>query len=173
MSVQSGQSKSSGTSSTSSPYAPELARFGKQALKAAEPVQQQLLSQESEALRTGGITNRIPIENRQVDAARQAGSMSAQSTRDILSKYGLANSAFGARTLAEETSRTNQDVANVPANDAAAIISGAPSTVAGAQGVGAGLLSEAGQLDTNQTWQQQQMNMGEKVNITDPNASLL
>lgn len=99
--------------------------------------------------------------------------MSAQSTRDILSKYGLANSAFGARTLAEETSRTNQDVANVPANDAAAIISGAPSTVAGAQGVGAGLLSEAGQLDTNQTWQQQQMNMGEKVNITDPNASLL
>jgi len=99
--------------------------------------------------------------------------MSAQSTRDILSKYGLANSAFGARTIAEQTAQTNQNVANVPANDAEAFISGAPGVISGAQGVGAGLLSEAGQLDINRAFQEQQMNMGEKVNITDPDSSLL
>jgi hypothetical protein len=173
MGVSGGQSKSSGSSSQTSPYAPELAKFGRQELKAAEPVQQQLLAQEGEALRTGGITNRIPIQNREVDAARQAGSQSAQQTRDILSKYGLANSAFGARTIAEQTAQTNQGVANVPANDTERILSQAPQEVASAQGIGAGLLGEAGQLDINQIYQNQQTQAGGKVNILPPDSSLL
>ena len=173
MSVQSGQSKSSGSSQQSSPYAPILAKFGVQALKGAEPVQQQLLGQESEALQTGGITNRIPIENRQIDAARQAGSMTAQSTQDILSKYGLANSAFGARTLAEENAQTNQNVANVPANDAEAFISGAPGVISTAQGTGAGLLSNAGALDVNRSATGTNSSFGSLSNITDPNSNLL
>jgi hypothetical protein len=124
-------------------------------------------------LQTGGITNRIPIENRQVDAARQAASQTAQSTRDILSKYGLANSAFGARTLAEETAQQNQNVANVPANDAEAFISGAPGVISGAQGTGAGLLSTAGGLDVNRSGTSTGSTFGTGSNITDPNSSLL
>ena len=113
-----------------------LARYGVQDLKAAEPVTQQLLGQEGEALRTGGITNQIPIINRQVDAARQAASSSAQNTQQMLSQYGLANSAFGARIMAEQNAQANQDVANVPSNTIEGILSQAPSVAANATAAG-------------------------------------
>lgn len=163
MSVQAGQSKSQ--EQTSSPYAAQLAKFGVQELKGAEPVTQQLLSQESEALRTGGITNQIPLENRRIDAARQAGSQTAQSTRDLLSKYGLANSAFGARILSEETGRINQDVANVPADTVSEILGQAPGVSANATAAGAGLLGQAGNLTRNFSGSTQ--TMGEEASLKD------
>ena len=137
------QGKSSGSSTTTSPYAGTLAKFGIQDLKAAEPVMQQLLGQEGEALRTGGITNQIPIINRQVDAARQASSQSAQSTQQMLSKYGLANSAFGAGIMANQNQIANQEVANVPANEVERILGQAPGVVGEATSAGANLLGTA------------------------------
>jgi hypothetical protein len=67
----------------------------------------------------------------------------------MLSKYGLADSAFGARMLAEETGQQNQRVAEVPANTAEEMISGVPSTVGAAEGAGAELLGKAGGLNIN------------------------
>lgn len=138
--------KSSSNSSTSSPYAAMLARYGVQSLKGAEPVMQQLLGQEGEALRTGGITNQIPIINRQVDAARQAAASSGQNTQEMLSKHGLANSAFGARIMAEQNAQSAQNVADVPANTIEGILSQAPQVAESAMGEGAGLLGTAGGL---------------------------
>lgn len=147
MSMSGGKSQSSGTSSTLSPYAAMLARYGVQSLKGAEPVMQQLLGQEGEALRTGGITNQIPIINRQVDAARQAAAESGTNTQEMLSKYGLANSAFGARIMAEQNAQSAQDVANVPANTIQGILAQAPQVAESAMGEGAGLLGTAAGYD--------------------------
>lgn len=156
MSASTGESKSqtSGSSTQWSPYAQSLAKFGIADLKSAQPVLAGLLGQESEALRTGGITNQIPLINRKVDAARQAASQSNQSTRDILAKYGLAGSAFGARTIAEETAQQNQDVANVPANTVEEILGQAPAVALGATGQGFRGLGDAGSLDINSRYNQ-------------------
>lgn len=64
----------------------------------------------------------------------------------MLSKYGLANSAFGARIMAEQNAQSAQDVANVPANTIEGILSQAPQVAESAMGEGAGLLGTAGGL---------------------------
>ena len=98
--------------------------------------------------------------NRRIDAARQAGSQTAQNTRDLLSKYGLANSAFGARVLAEETGNINQQVANVPADVTQEILNQAPSVALGASGQGFGGLGAAGGLNINSKYRDSQSSYG-------------
>ena len=98
--------------------------------------------------------------NRRIDAARQAGSQTAQNTRDLLSKYGLANSAFGARAIAEETGNINQQVANVPADVTEEILNQAPSVALGASGQGFGGLGTAGGLNINRKFSGSQFGYG-------------
>ncbi len=167
MSVGGGKSGSSGSSTTISPYAAMLAKFGVQNLKAAEPVTQQLLSQEGEALRTGGVTNQIPLINRGVDAARQAGSQSNQSAQQLISQYGLSGSAFGARLMAEQNQQNNQNVANVPAEVTQSILSQAPAVSANAGALGAGLLGTAGGLDTTTKSRQSGYNFDASASLSD------
>lgn len=93
--------------------------------------------------------------------------MSAQNTRDILSKYGLANSAFGARVLAEETAQQNQNVANVPANETERILGQAPQESQAVTDEGAGLLGTAGGLDINQSWSDTASSMNESLKFSD------
>lgn len=102
-------------------------------------------------MQTGGVTDRIPIINRATDASRQAGAASNQQTQQLLSQYGLANSAFGARIMAEGNQSANEQTADTGTNYVESMLNNAPATASAATSGGAGLLGAAESGDITNT----------------------
>lgn len=152
MSGFSGSGKTStGSSSTSSPFAPILMGWGSKLFKSALPVLQQYSGQVGEALRTGGVNSNIPLINAQTSAAREGNSQSLTQLRQQLAASGLAGTSFGNALIEQEQMTGNSQVSQIGPNTAASLISSGVPTVAGIAGEGGSLAGTAAGLDTTTT----------------------
>lgn len=146
-----GAKTSSGTSSTSSPYADILAGMGKQMWSMAKPVAQTYSSQAAEALRTGGVNAQIPSINASVSASREAASQTQQQLRQRLAEGGLAGTPFADALLAQEEGTANQGIANIPATEAMAFAQSAVPNVLNMAGQGMSALGTAAGINKKTT----------------------
>lgn len=95
-------------------------------ISGSQGLNNELVSQLSEALRTGGIGAQIPIIGQAVGNAKEATSQAMQGTTDELSRSGLARSPYGQRILAQTGMQGAQDVAKLPTDIAQNFINQAP-----------------------------------------------
>jgi hypothetical protein len=151
------------TSTTSSPYADRLARFGTQQEKTAQPILSLLGSQTLEAMRTGGVNAFIPWITRAVDAVRQAGSSGVQALRQTLARGGFGGTLAGQGAVAQAQQQAGETAAATPTDLAMQLISGAGPFATGLASGGGGQIAAAmpgattttGTTSGTQTGQQQ------------------
>lgn len=134
---------STGTTSTTSPYAQALERFGVQQEKTAQPILSLLGSQTLEALRTGGVNAFLPWIQRAVDAVRQAGSSGVQALRQNLARGGFGNTLAGQGAVAQAQQQAGETAAATPTDLAMQLITGAPSFATGLASGGGGQIAAA------------------------------
>lgn len=86
----------------------------------------ELLGQITEALRTGGIGAQIPIIQQSVSASNQAASDALRQTRDSLAQSGLSRTPYGQSILAGTRMQGAQQTAAIPTQIAQSFIEQAP-----------------------------------------------
>lgn len=86
----------------------------------------ELLGQITEALRTGGIGAQIPIIQQSVSASNQAASDALRQTRDSLAQSGLSRTPYGQSILAGTRMQGAQQTAGIPTQYAQSFIDQAP-----------------------------------------------
>ena len=118
--------------------------FEEQIEPGLDPVQTQLFSQISEALRTGGVGAQIPIIQQAVSQSQAALGTSLQQSGDELARSGLAGTPFAARALGEQRRAGAQQIAGIPTQGAQQLIGQAPQIVTGLLQALLGSLAGAG-----------------------------
>ena len=141
-----GLGTSTGTSSTTSPWAGPLGSFGTFETKLARPLLNTLGSQFLEALRTGGVNSFIPWITRAVDASRSAASTSNEELQQRLARSGFDRTSAGAAIAGNQAFAGNQNVAATPEEMIMNFIQGAPSFATSLASGGTSALSAAGGL---------------------------
>lgn len=94
----------------------------------------ELLGQITEALRTGGIGAQIPIIQQSVGASRAAESDALRSTEDSLARSGLSRTPYGQSILAGTRMEGAQRTAQIPTQTAQSFIEMGPSFASSAMG---------------------------------------
>jgi hypothetical protein len=103
----------------------------------------QLLSQITEALRTGGIGAQIPIIQQSVSNANQALGDTLTQTQGGLASSGLGRTPYGARIMAETQRAGNADIARIPTDAAKEFIGMAPQFASSLMGQILGALQKS------------------------------
>lgn len=85
-----------------------------------------LIQQITEALRTGGIGAQLPIVNQAVSGASQATSDALRATQDSLATSGLTRTPYGQSILAGQRQQGAQATARIPTDYASQYIAQAP-----------------------------------------------
>lgn len=98
---------------------------------ATKGLNNELLSQFTEALRTGGIGAQIPIVQQSVSEANRATSDTLRQTEDSLARSGLSRTPYGQAILSGTRMQGNQAAAQIPTNYAQQFISQAPQFTGG------------------------------------------
>lgn len=98
------------------------------------PVRNDLFTQLSEALRTGGVGARIPIISRAVEDTKAAGSKALTQTDESLARLGLSGTPFGENIRAQTRLSSENAVNRVPTDYAQHFIDMAPALVSGQTG---------------------------------------
>ncbi len=114
------------TTKSSSPFAAPLAGMAGSEWKIAKPLLQQIGSQYSEALRTGGVDSFIPWISRALDASRSAGSTSLDQLRQKLATMGMGGSSEAAALEGRASMSNAGNLATTPEEMIMNFISGAP-----------------------------------------------
>ena len=102
-----------------------------------------LLSQISEALKTGGVGAQIPIIQNAVSGANQATSQALKGTTESLARSGLGATPFGQRQLAETRLAGAQAAGAIPTQFAQQYIQAAPQYGQGLLGTILGSLQKS------------------------------
>lgn len=145
-------STSTGSSSTSSPYAGPLGQMGKTEFGIAKPLMSTLGSQFLEALKTGGVNSFLPWITRALDASRQSSSQGLEGARQKLAQTGLGGSSFGQQELSAAKTDAGNQANQIPANMIMQFLQGAPQFALGLGSQASGNYAAAGGLDnTTQT----------------------
>lgn len=127
----------------------QLGRLATKLLRESSPVRQELLGQQLEALRTGGVGARIPIIQNAVAASKQATGDAVQNTQSQLATQSLGGTVFGNRLLQEAKMSGDQATARIPTDYASTIIKGIPSFISQITNLASGNLQNAASLDLN------------------------
>lgn len=105
------------------------------------PGREELFSQITEALKTGGVGARLPIVGKAVEASRSAASETMKGTEESLARVGLSGTPWGQNVSASTRLAGNLAVSRVPTDMTARFLegalpalTGAPQTIAGGFG---------------------------------------
>ncbi len=120
------------------------------------PVRQELTSQMSEALTTGGVGARMPIISKSQEASRQATSNALRALDAQLAQTGQAGTPFGTRARAETTQRGEMATARIPTDIVSQLLQIIPGFIMGQSQQAVSGLGQAGQMQASQASAQAQ-----------------
>ena len=115
------------------------------------PVRQELTSQMSEALTTGGVGARMPIISKSQEASRQATSNALRALDAQLAQTGQAGTPFGTRAKAETTQRGEMATSRIPTDIVSQLLQVIPGFIMGQSQQAVSGLGAAGQMQAQQT----------------------
>jgi hypothetical protein len=108
----------------------------------SQQLNNQILQQLNEALRTGGVGAQIPIIQQAVSGANQATSQALRGTESSLASSGLSRTPYGQRILAETRLGGAQAAGRIPTDIAQGFIGQAPQFSQGLLGQILGVLQK-------------------------------
>ena len=114
----------------------DLGQYARLLFNETARLRNELTAQGLEALQTGGISARLPIIARALEASKSAASQSRQQTIDSLARSNLAGTPFGQAILAQQEIQGNQHTADIPTQYASNVIGLIPQYITALTGQG-------------------------------------
>lgn len=140
-----------------SPLQDEMAARSRGLMQQTNAPRREILSQLTEALRTGGVGAKIPSIQRAVESSNQQNSQALGQTAEQLAAKNIGGTA-GARIMAGQRLAGAQQTSQIPTTMAQQVIAQFMPFLSQVQGLGFGGLSQAGQAQQ----QQEQFNTAQR-----------